>query len=185
MAVAAAALAAIGGKPVLERFLDETEVHSVDIGRFADRPTPGYTTFSTLNLHMEHNLLEGDDRRVEIAGVAASTATDFPGLLSTVAFFVKKDHWLCAPGVVFPGLIPEYRPGLSTTLEHVLFVEPFPWDSLSTVKISDDLSVHWLLAMPISEAERRFLLEHGYDKFQEMFEAHDVPYFDLERPSIL
>jgi hypothetical protein len=184
-AVARAVRDAVGGEPVVEYFLDQPEKNSVYIVHFDDRPVPGYATYSTLSLHLAPNYLEGDDIRVEVAGVAPSIATGFPSLLSTVAFFVTKDHWLCAPGVVFPGLIPRYCPGLSSTLEHVVFTEPFPWEQLSTVKVSDELSVHWLLAIPISEAERQFLLEHGYDKFEELFDTGHVPYFDLERPSVV
>jgi antitoxin YqcF len=183
--VAQAALGQIGGAPTARRYGDEDESHWVDIAEFADRPMDGYATYSTLSLHGTPNPLEGEDIRVEIAGVAPRAASGFPDLLSTAAFFVIKDHWLCAPGVVFPGLLPTYYPALSSTLEHLMFVGPFPWQGLSRVEISRDLAVHWLLAMPISEAERRYLLEHGYDRFEELFEAQGVEYYDLDRPSVV
>jgi len=181
--VAKAALGQIGGTPRTRRYADEDESHWIDIAEFVDRPMVGYSAYSTLSLHMTPNMLEGDDVRVEIAGVARSGASGFPQLLSTAAFFVVKDHWLCAPGVVFPGLLQRYCPGLSNTLEHLIFVEPFPWIGLSSVKLPENLTVHWLLAMPIAEAERLYLLEQGYERFEELFQARNVEYYDLDRSS--
>ena len=183
--VAQAALATIGGRPSATRHADESEQNWVDIARFANRPNRGYDTYSTLSLHITPNLLNGNDLRVEIVGVAPRKAEEFANLIATLAFFIVKDHWVCAPGIVFPGLIPRYYPGLSKTLEHVLFTEPFPWPGLSSVNLSGRLAVHWLLAVPISEAERQYLMRHGRDKLDELFGAHDLPYFDLSRRSIV
>jgi hypothetical protein len=157
-AVARAAAGAFGGKPSVRRYYDEREMHSVDILTSPDRPTPGFATYSTLSLHTAPNLLEGKDIRVEIAGVAPCSATEFPNMLASAAFFVIKDRWLCAPGVVFPALVKEYGP--SSHLQHVMWAPPFPWEELGAVPVTDELTVHWLLAVPISEAERRFLIEH-------------------------
>jgi hypothetical protein len=44
-----------------------------------------------------------------------------------------------------------------------------------------DLTVHWLLAIPIHESERKYLTEHGYFEFENLFERKQVPYWDLRR----
>ena len=174
---------AFGGEARVERFYDESESRSVDILTCPDRPSRGFSTYSTVGLHEAPNVLEGDDIRVEVTGVAAPGVAEFPNMLASAAFFVMKEAWLCAPGVVFPGLVSDY--GLSSTMEHVLWTPPFPWEELGSVRIADDLNVHWVLAVPISERERKFLLERGYDALGALFAEHELEYFDLERESLV
>src|SRR6266496_2950967 len=178
-AVARAAAAAIGGDPVVRRHYDASESTSVDIVQFRDRPSPGFSTYSTLSLHHATNILDGIDIRIEILGVASSMLADFPNLLATAAFYVIKDRWLCAPGVVFPNLLADYS--LSRVLTHLLFVPPSPWETLSSVEVAPETTIHWLLAIPISDTEHRFLTEHGYNELEKLFDSKRIEYFDLER----
>jgi hypothetical protein len=182
-AIARVAAVAFGGRPEVNRYYDEAETHCIDIMSSAHRPTGGLTTYSTLGLHMTPNLLEAQDVRVELAGVAPTSSSEFANALATAAFFVVKDHWLCAPGVVFPALLQDY--GLSSTLPHVMWVTPFPWEELAAVDIGRSLTVHWLLAVPISEAERQLLVDRGYRVLEEEFAAREIEYFDLDRPSVI
>jgi hypothetical protein len=182
-AVARAAAAAFGGAPRVDRFYDEDESHSVDQMTCDGRPMAGFTTYSTLTIHTVPNLLDDADVRIEMAGVAGDHVATFPNMIASAAFRVIVDRWLCAPGVVFQGLVSEYD--LSSTLQHILWVPPFPWEQLGAVELGDELAVHWLLAVPISEAERTFLNEHGYNVFEALMADRQVEYFDLERPSIV
>jgi hypothetical protein len=182
-AVARAAAAAFGGQPQARRFYDKAETHSVDIAWCSDRPNVGFVSYSTLSVHTAPNLLDGKDIRVEMAGVAATSDAAFPNMLATAAFYVIKDSWLCAPGVVFPSLVKDY--GLSSHLDHVMWAPPFPWNQLGSVEITEDLTVHWLLAVPISEAERKLLVTRGFNALEALFAEHEVEYFDLKRPSIV
>lgn len=181
--VAHAAAAAFGGEPKVERFYDEAEEYSVDLLTCADRPSIGFATYSTVGLHEAPNLLDGTDVRIEIAGVAPEVTTQFANMLATAAFLVMKDSWLCAPGVVFPSLVSDYQ--LSPTLAHVLWVPPFPWGELGSVEISAHAAVHWLLAVPISEAERQLLEERGFNVLEALLSEHEIDYFNLERASIV
>src|SRR5579859_1134948 len=163
-AVARSAAAAFGGKPKVHAHRDEDRSHSVDIVACADRPSPGLVSSSTLTLHMVPNKIEGDDIRVELAGVAEDSAKDFPNLLATAAFYVIKDRWKAGPGIVFPSLLREY--GLSKTLEHVIWMEPFESTKLGSVDVGGGLTVHGLQAVPISESERQYLMDNGHWKFE-------------------
>jgi hypothetical protein len=174
---------AFGGQPEVRRHHDQDESNAIDILTCIDRPGPDLSTYSTLGLHLVSNFLDGVDIRIEIAGVAESAASDFPNLVGTAAFYVMKDRWLGAPGVIFPGLLREY--GLSTTLEHLVFVTPFPWSELESVELGEGITAHWLLAVPISESERSFLLDRGFDAFEDRMEAQDVEYWRLNRASMV
>ncbi|MDQ4131502.1 MAG: suppressor of fused domain protein [Actinomycetota bacterium] len=181
--VAHTAAAAFGGTPSIHRYHDEPETHAVDILSCGERPRHGYTCYSTVDLHRAPNALEEKDIRVELAGVAEAEVSRFPNVLATAAFCVMKDGWLCAPGVVFPSLLSEYE--LSDELEHVLWVPPFPWERLAEVSLSGGARIHWLLAVPISESERRFLEDAGYDHLEREFADREIDYFDLSRPAVV
>ncbi len=185
IAVARAARTALGGRATADRYFDDDESHWVDIMRFEGSPAADLSTFSTVTLHLAPNLLEQTDLRVELLGVAAPAKDEFPNLLATAAFFVMKDGWLCAPGVVFPELLSTYFPRMSRRLQHVLFVEPFEWPTLSSVPIEERLVVHWLMAIPIAESERQFLNANGYDQLEALLAERNVAYFDLDRDTVI
>jgi hypothetical protein len=182
-AAARAAAAAFGGTPSVDRYRDEPEEHAIDVLTAADAPGPGYTSLSTVNLHQVPNRLEGQDIRVELAAVVQGPAEAMAQALATAGFNVMKDGWLAAPGVVFPDLMREYD--LSETLPHLLWMEPFPFEQLGTVDLGDTVEAHWLLGIPISEAERRFLVSEGYDALEGRFEREEVAYWDLARTSVV
>jgi hypothetical protein len=119
--------------------------------------------------------------RAELVGACSSSFIEFPNVLATAAFNIIKSRWFCAPGVVFPDVFAMYRP--ESSMAHVLFVSPFLWeDGLQTVSLPDR-KVAWLLAVPISEAERAFAVEHGPKRLEELFEQRQIDIFDPDRPS--
>lgn len=181
--LARAAAAAFGGSAAVHQFHDRDEQHSIAVLTCTDAPQEGLLSYSTIGVHTSPNLLDGTEVRVELAGIATADDPGFPNVLATAAFQVTKEGWLAAPGVVFPDLVSEY--GLSTTLEHVLWLEPFPWPDLHRVNVSAELTVHWLLAVPIAESERRVLHEQGAPALEALFEERDVAYHDLGREPLV
>ncbi len=181
--VARAAAAAFGGQPRVDRFYDEDESHAIDILSCVDQPFEGLISYSTVGLHESPNVLDGTDIRVELAGVAPVGEESFANLLATAAFNVMKDGWLAAPGVVYPELVTEYE--LSSTLDHIMFTEPYVWEELGPVTVADGLEVHWLLVLPISESERQLLHDQGYDALDQALETGEANYADLNRPPVV
>lgn len=181
-AAAQAAGRAIGGAHRrLGRWADPREEHVVSLLMCVGAPAVTYSTWSTVSLHLHENRLDAQDVRTELLGVSDVAA--FPDALATAAFYVMKDRWLVAPGVVFPGILLDYD--LGTTMEHVMWAPPFPWPSLNAVQLSPGLDAHWLLAIPIYESERRFLMDRGYFEFEDLLEAHDTQYFDPGRAAVV
>jgi antitoxin YqcF len=174
---------AFGGTPRVTRHYDEPERHFVDILASDDRPTTGLRSYSTIGLQTVPNLIDDTDIRVELAGVAPMAAMDFANVMGTAAFCVIKDRWRCAPGIVFPSVIKMYQ--LSSTLEHIVFSEPFQWEELGSVDVAPDKTVHWLLVIPISDSEYRFMLDRGWDALDELFVKREIEYFDLERVPVV
>jgi hypothetical protein len=112
-----------------------------------------------VTLHQSENRIEDRDIRAELAATVDCRHETIANVQATAAFNVMNDGWLAAPGVVFPGLIAEYR--LSDELAHVLWTPPAPWETLHPVDIDEGVTAHWLLAIPISESERELLVREG------------------------
>jgi hypothetical protein len=73
---------------------------------------------------------------------------------------------------------------MSKTMAHVLLAPPFPWPELGGVDVGSNISVNWLLAVRISEAERQLIGNQGFDIFEDLMQRGDVPCWDLDRPSV-
>ncbi len=171
-----------GGKPVIRRHPASDGRGNIDVLTCLERPVPGQACYSTLGLLWVPNFLDDQDVRVELGGVASiadQPEIGFAYLLADAAFQVLNDGWLAAPGVIFPDLVRNRQ--LSRTMEHVIWAPPFPWPQLGSVAVGDGLDVHWLMAVPISESERQFVLKHGFDEFESLMAKHDVEYWNLGR----
>ena len=91
-----------------------------------------------------------------------------------------RDSWPMAPGIVFGDVVSMYAP--NSTTPHLMWCHPFTTPQLDRVEIGD-LKVHWLLGVPITEAERQWLEVNGFDDFVDLLDAKAVNYTDLQRPS--
>ena len=55
------------------------------------------------------------------------------------AFYIIKNRWHVAKGIVFPGLLNQTK--ISKTMDHLMWVEPLEWDALASVDVGDGLTV--------------------------------------------
>jgi hypothetical protein len=170
-AVARAAADAIGGEPRVIEYADVAVLHC------ADRPTPGFVAYSTVSLHRLPNLVGERDIRVELLAVAPADRPELPDLLVNAAALVQSGH-TAALGAVLPRVLA------GSPLEHVVLTPPFAYEELGGVEPEGGPSVHWLHAVPISESERRFVLDHGFDALEDRFAEAEMEYWNLDRPSL-
>lgn len=187
-AVVQAAVKTIGGSPSVDGMVDAGADTRVDVLTCADAPAPGFTTWSTVTLHARPNELpmaDGStlDVRVEIMAVGLPGSDVMGKILGSCAFAVLQDDWMLAPGVVYGDVVSLYDD--KATTPHIMWSHPFTASDLAMVQITDDLKVHWLLAVPITEGERHFLEDQGYEALAEKLDAEQVNYLDLRRPSVV
>lgn len=174
---------AIGGEARTYAYYDDAERHMVAVVEAVGAPHADLVTYSSASLHASPNELEGDDIRVELLFVAARGQESAANAVATSAFFVLKDGWLAAPGVVFPDAVREYFPG--TTVPHLMWTEPFDFPDLSTFTAPDvPGDIHVLQGVPVSDAEREHLIAHGFDSLEHRLSAARVHHFDLQRRSV-
>jgi antitoxin YqcF len=120
---------------------------------------------------------------VELAGACDSKFADsFFTILGSAAFCMIRAEQLLSPGDCLPGYVAEYH---KSAMEHLYFTAPFLWEEhLSSMELPDR-KVLWLMAIPISEAEREYLIEHEDEKFEQLLQSHDTDFYDLDRRSII
>lgn len=175
----------LGGKPSLIAYWDDPHEHWVDLAICRNAPSRGLTSYSTVNLSDAPLIQKGSEYpvRIELVGACDSKLEEFANVLSTAAFFVMKDKWFCRRGVVFETLVSMYK--LSDTMEHLYFTAPSQWPELNTTLELATKKVTWLWAIPISEAESRYIAENGDDEFESLLEEADADVFDITRESIV
>lgn len=101
-------------------------------------------------------------------------------VLSTIAFYIMKDGWKVAPGVIFESMIEMYIP--ETQLPHVMFVSPFQWSNMSRLQLTDR-TIYPLIAVPISEAESKVANENQGRALEALWESRGTNVLNWERSS--
>jgi hypothetical protein len=66
-----------------------------------------------------------------------------------------------------------------------MFLPPFLWeDKLTSLKLASK-TVHFLLCVPITEAELAFKIRNGTSALEKLFEEQEINIFDLDRKSVV
>ena len=148
-----------------------------------NRPCRGITTYATIGLAeydiglMNHDL----ELRIELLGTCDTSKEFFANILASTAFEIMK-LGKCRYGMVVNDVIKKYVQ--DSDMKHVYLMNPFLWDGFETVNV-DMISVAWLLIVPISDAERDYLQQNGFDALETKFEEMEIDIFDIYRNSVI
>ena len=168
-----------GSESKVHTFLDETRGHRIDVlsGRIGDDHLA-----ATIGLMaLDQSRTPGVRIHTEILMERAGTGDLVDNVVSTLAFCAIKDGWQVAPDCIFPGVVAMYD--ASTGLPHVMFVPIFRWNDMSRVEVGA-LTIHPLLAIPVSEAEARLVEREGGDALLSRLEDRAVDVNDWHRRSV-
>jgi hypothetical protein len=133
-------------------------------------------------------LMEYDQSVDSTVAIASEVLVDAKGgrevahVAATIGFFVMKDGWKVRPGSTFANIIPMYHPEI--LVKHVLFTTPFQWQEGAMSKVAlTGRTVYPLLAVPITDEERSFVLSRGADALETHWESEGVDVLDWGRGS--
>ena len=162
--IAKYALSFIGGTPKVHRYYNESEDKSVDVMCCTENKYTNTKVFSTIGLSNFDAGIVSEDKsvRVELIGITNSEVDDWDHVMASTAFEVIDSETL-GYGMVIQNVVKEYIK--DSTLEHVVLVSPVYWDSYAPLA-DDNVSVSWLLVLPISEYERQYIEKNGIDSFE-------------------
>lgn len=174
------------GKPKVFQYWDNDNRSNVHILEASDSPIKGVNAYSTVNLS-DHEIWYGkkvfEGGRVELLGACNAEFQCFGNIISTAAFNIINSKHFCCPGVVFPGIVRMYKE--SRTLEHLYFAPPFLWGNQPETLKFESKTVLWLMVVPISDAERKFVEKEGPLLFEKALEKKKADVCDLNRKSIV
>ncbi|KAK2774711.1 hypothetical protein FQN53_003518 [Emmonsiellopsis sp. PD_33] len=173
------------GPPKVSSYHDADRRHTIHVATKANCPSPGVTSYSTMGLSDTPLIQNGEefDTRLEILAACASTTKFFDRAVSTAAFYIIREKAFCAPGHVFMDILNQYEPDI--LFPHFYFTTPCFWEHWPRTMQLPGKVVSFLQAIPISESERRYLLQHGEDAFETLLEEKDVDLCDLSREPVV
>ena len=172
-----------GGTPHATEFAHDTEELTIGILHCADQPCEGVTSYSTIRLSDYPMRRKGKEfpTRIEIVGACATDDNEFANVIASTAFCIMRTQKFLHPGACMENYVREYFE--DTTVPHLYFTAPFLWDNLETQQC-DTKQVAWLMAVPISDAEKRYLDAKGDDALETLFEKKQIDVYDLWRRSV-
>lgn len=172
----------LGADTKVFHYGDDDGTHDVFLISGSNFPCGGVTSYGTFGLSNQPQDFHGKPVFVEILGACASATARFDNLITSCASESMKNGTPAVYGAAMENILDQYE--LSETLHHVTFVAPFLWEGFEPL---DALGrqVHWLLALPISNAELDYLRANGIDALEDRFEAGQIDIYDIGRPSVI
>lgn len=84
--------------------------------------------------------------------------------------------------MVHPNVLDLYAPDV--VLKHLLLVPPFLWEPEPEPRDFGDVTVAWLMAVPISDGEIEYARVRGSDALQAELERHQIDVVDIDRAPV-
>lgn len=168
----------VGGDVSVNVYYDESEEHCIPIFRSASDEGILCATIGLMEIDQSQN----SEIRINTEIILDKRGQDerVPNVLSTLAFYMIKNGWRVAPGVVFRDIMKIYFPEIN--LPHVYFTAPFQWRTMSKVDLPDG-AIYPLVAIPVSEEEVRIAGEKSGQILEEIWSKNQIDVLDWDRES--
>lgn len=173
---------------IVTRYWDENDENHLDLMRCDHFPTKGVACYSTVGLsnwplyYKKNGEYHEFQARLELLGMCDDDCEVYPNLLLASAFCIINSKWFCYPGAIYLNVLKIYS--ASRTMRHILFYDQYLWDESIALRIGEK-EVVWLMAIPISDAERHYAKEYGIKALTNLLEERSVDASDLNRPSVV
>lgn len=147
---------------------------------FTSRNTEGIVATTIGLMDINQSCLPKTEIFSELIMDQRGHAEHIGNILSTIAFYIMKDGWKVAPGVIFESMVEMYIP--ETKLPHIMFVAPFQWQNMSKVVLKEK-TIYPLVAVPISEVESQVARTNAGRDLEQRWVSQGVDVLNWERPS--
>lgn len=177
------ALKIFNAKPRIFRFADENEIKNVDLMICDDCPDDGVTSYGTIGLFNCNIGLTYNEKplRSEILAACDSSVKDFANIVASATFEIM-DRKNAYPGYIIDDIVSMYIG--KSEMEHILLTYPFLWNNTQNLPF-DDMTVAYLMAVPVSNAEKKFCQQNGLDALETVFEEKQTDIYNIYRPSCI
>tara|TARA_R110002020_G_scaffold412134_1_gene621738 strand:- start:401 stop:967 length:567 start_codon:yes stop_codon:yes gene_type:complete len=163
-------------------YYNDDETISVDIMTGFDCPIKNVNSYATVGLSASSSQYFEKRVHVELVGACESKIASFANVVSSIAIEHLQSGAGLIHGNVIEDILGQYK--ISDSMEHILLCTPFLWPGLINQNF-DGRSVHWLMAVPISDSEYEHWKKFGYQPLIDTFEEKQIDVYDINRPSVL
>ena len=149
-------------------------------------PREGVTTCASFGVAHEDWQHANFPHRIELVQAWQAPSMEYERLTVAVAEAIVASQRLPNLGSIYEGAATAARlPELAKRMPHALLLLPYLWgDKFNEVKLTNH-RVWFLQVVPVYEDEKRFILDKGIKKFEELL-SYDGAYFEkLDRLSHL
>lgn len=179
--IARYSLSFIGGTPKVVEYLNGDNSRKVDIMICTDQSSPDQTVYATIGLSATDIGQTVGDTTLRTELMMAGTSDEiFANILSSAAFVVQEVQD-CGFGMIIHDVVSQYSP--ESELHHVILMAPAFWPAYAPLK-DEETTIAWLLAVPITEAERQLIQTEGIDVFDKLLAEKNVDISNLKRESV-
>ena len=88
----------------------------------------------------------------------------------------------CAHGILIPNAIRSYVKG--TELKHAVLMSPVFWPDYQVLE-DDDCMVAWLMVVPITDSEKKYIEQNGVAAFDSLLERKDADVTNMQRKPVV
>lgn len=153
----------VPGNVEVTRHHDESDTNHLDILTGVNNEGVVAATIGIMDFDQSRN--PDQPINAEILMDVRGESLFISNILATIGFYVIKNGWKIAPGVIFEEMLGIYLPQSPT--QHVIFLPPFQWKiGMTKVELSSKI-VYPLLAIPITNAERDLVYQQGVQALEE------------------
>ena len=172
----------VKGKAETLRFYNKNKDKSIDIVTSIESIYREVAVHNTIGLFKTDIGLTVDERslRVELISVGDRDDDIMAEIMATVAFEIM-DSGSCYRGKIYKNAVTVYD--ATYDAKHIILLDPVFWE-YEPLKVEDYI-ITWLLLIPISSEELRFLEENGIPAFEELLSEQSTDITNRKRKSIL
>ena len=173
----------IGGIPTVNRYNNQTKEKQIDIMCCRETKYADTNVYATIGLNeMDGGVIsDGISVRIELISIALSNFEYMGNIISSVAYEIM-DNGSFNYGDVIQNVVSAYVP--DTQLKHVVLLSPVYWRDYAPL-VEGNVSVSWLMLVPISDKEMEFIQANGIKAFETKLANSAFEILDLKRPSVI
>lgn len=180
--IAQHSLSFIGGTPKTLTYHSNSGNKRIDIIINSNVGFRNTEVVSTLGLYRANlSMVAGNlPLRLELITMCDVDDESWRNILASAAFEIM-DFPFFKYGMVVQNVVGAYK---NTNLKHAFLTSPVFWDKYQSL-VTSNCIVAWLMPVPVSDSERRFILKNGPDAFETLLEEQNANISDLNRKPLV
>ena len=171
------------GDTYINRYYNETQNKQIDIMCCKESKYIDTSIYASVGLNTFDGGIKSDDTsvRIELIGIAPADSDYMGNVIASTSFEIIENGSF-EYGNIIQNVVSAYIPNANT--KHVVLVAPVYWDQYTPYS-ENEISVSWLLLLPITDDEMQFINTNGIDAFEKKLSTSTLDILVMNRESIV